>query len=145
MAAGVGPQGWRLHREKLKEARRAHLELCAKYMPRNGGIPDTIAEIHMAWVVGAHVLGEAIGVPGLGEAAERAAAERLKAAIEAAAETNVPEGELLWRALDAMRLDVAAFRRWRSCPGPLLAGSSARVSTASTGTASRSGGCWTRW
>ncbi|WP_230211355.1 hypothetical protein, partial [Streptomyces kaniharaensis] len=50
---------------------------------------------------------------GLGEAAERAAAERLKAAIEAAAETNVPEGELLWRALDAMRLDVAAFRRWR--------------------------------
>ncbi|MQS18224.1 DUF927 domain-containing protein [Streptomyces kaniharaensis] len=102
--------------EKLKEARRAHLELCAKYMPRNGGIPDTIAEIHMAWVVGAHVLGEAIGVPGLGEAAERAAAERLKAAIEAAAETNVPEGELLWRALDAMRLDVAAFPEMEELP-----------------------------
>ncbi|MFF2082032.1 DUF927 domain-containing protein [Kitasatospora sp. NPDC058162] len=101
---------------KLAEARTAHLELCSKHAPRTGGIPDTIAEIHMAWVVGAHVLGKAIGVPELGPAAEKAAADRLGQAAQAAAETNVPDGERLWRGLDALRLEASAFPEMEDLP-----------------------------
>ncbi|MFE9341382.1 DUF927 domain-containing protein, partial [Streptomyces sp. NPDC007063] len=93
----------------LAGLKRLHLDLCAKYRPQSGGIPATIAEIHCAWVVGAHMLGHAIGVPELGPAAERHLGERMSTAVQAAEEANVPEGERLWGALEGLRLDSAAF------------------------------------
>ncbi|WP_326813298.1 DUF927 domain-containing protein [Streptomyces scopuliridis] len=95
--------------ENLKELRRVHLELCAKYRPAQGGVAATIAELHMAWVVGAHMLGLAIGVPTLGAVAETEAAARLAEAIEISAEANIPDHEKLWSALDALRIEKSAF------------------------------------
>ncbi|MFE6189815.1 DUF927 domain-containing protein [Streptomyces sp. NPDC056465] len=95
--------------ENLAQLRKLHLELCAKYRPAQGGIAATIAELHMAWVVGAHMLGHAIGVPGLGAVAETEAAARLAEAIEISAEANVPDSERLWNALDALRIEASAF------------------------------------
>ncbi|MFF4821287.1 DUF927 domain-containing protein [Kitasatospora sp. NPDC001309] len=93
----------------LRALKTAHLELCAKHSPRGGGIADTIAEIHMAWVVGALLLEKVLDVPGLGAAAERAAVELLGGAVTQAAEANLPEGERLWLALDSFRIEASAF------------------------------------
>ncbi|MFJ2774918.1 DUF927 domain-containing protein [Streptomyces sp. NPDC087300] len=93
----------------LAQLKKLHLELCARYRPAQGGIAATIAELHMAWVVGAHMLGTAIGVPSLGAVAETEAAARLAEAIEIAAEANVPDHEALWAALDALRIEKSAF------------------------------------
>ncbi|MFD9226118.1 DUF927 domain-containing protein [Streptomyces sp. NPDC060064] len=93
----------------LAQLRKLHLELCAKYRPAQGGIAATIAELHMAWVVGAHMLGTAIGIPGLGAVAEVEAAARLAEAIEVSAEANIPDSERLWNALDALRIEASAF------------------------------------
>ncbi|MGW6484563.1 DUF927 domain-containing protein [Streptomyces sp. NPDC055059] len=95
--------------ENLKQLKQLHLELCAKYRPAQGGIAATIAELHMAWVVGAHMLGKAIGVEELGSVAEAEAAARLAEAIEVAAEANVPDHEKLWNALDALRIEKSTF------------------------------------
>ncbi|MEV6478054.1 DUF927 domain-containing protein [Streptomyces sp. NPDC051657] len=95
--------------ENLARLRTLHLELCAKYRPAQGGIAATIAELHMAWVVGAHMLGQAIGIPGLGAVAETEAAARLAEAIEISAEANIPDCERLWNALDALRIEASAF------------------------------------
>ncbi|MFD3941064.1 DUF927 domain-containing protein, partial [Streptomyces sp. NPDC058618] len=97
------------HAKNLTQLKKLHLELTAKYRPASGGIAATIAELHTAWVVGAHMLGAAIGVPGIGEAAEAEAAARLQVAIEVAAEANVPDAERLWNALDALRIEAATF------------------------------------
>ncbi|MFL6115603.1 MAG: DUF927 domain-containing protein [Catenulispora sp.] len=96
----------------LEVLRKRHLELCAKHSPRTGGIPDTIAEIYMAWVVGAEMLGKAIGddvEDALPEMAEYAAAQLLRGAIEEATDANVPDGERLWYGLDAIRIEAFAF------------------------------------
>ncbi|MFF7013232.1 DUF927 domain-containing protein [Streptomyces fimicarius] len=95
--------------ENLARIRALHLELCAKYRPAQGGIAATIAELHMAWVVGAHMLGNAIGIPSLGAVAEAEAAARLAEAIEISAEANVPDSERLWNALDSLRIEASAF------------------------------------
>lgn len=95
--------------ENLAELKRLHLELCAKYRPAEGGIAATIAELHMAWVVGAHMFGTAIGLPELGATAEAEAAARLQDAIVQAAETNTPDHVKLWSALDALRIETAAY------------------------------------
>ncbi|MEU1224702.1 DUF927 domain-containing protein [Streptomyces microflavus] len=95
--------------ENLARLRSLHLELCAKYRPAQGGIAATIAELHMAWVVGAHMLGQAIGIPGLGAVAETEAAARLAEAIEISAEANITDCERLWNALDALRIEASAF------------------------------------
>ncbi|MGW6708092.1 DUF927 domain-containing protein [Streptomyces sp. NPDC054956] len=97
------------HAKNLAQLKKLHLELTAKNRPATGGISATIAELHMAWVVGAHMLGEAIGVPGLGEAAEAEALARLNTAIEVAAEANVPDCERLWTQLDSLRIEAATF------------------------------------
>jgi hypothetical protein len=113
-SAGGWPLEWAVRRglfraENLRALKKAHLELCAKHCPRTGGIPDTIAELHMAWVVGALMLEKVLDVRGLSAAAEQAAAERLAAAIQDAAEANMPEGEKLWTALDGLRLEASAY------------------------------------
>ncbi|WP_452094081.1 DUF927 domain-containing protein, partial [Bacillus mycoides] len=95
--------------KNLGQLRKLHLELCAKYRPAQGGIAATIAELHMAWVVGAHMLGTAIGIPGLGAVAETEAAARLAEAIEISAEANIPDSERLWNALDALRIEASSF------------------------------------
>ncbi|MGP3636466.1 DUF927 domain-containing protein [Streptomyces sp. 24-1644] len=95
--------------QNLGQLKKLHLELCAKHRPAEGGVAGTIAEMHMAWVVGAHMFGQAIGVPELGTIAEKEAASRLQAAIIVAAEANVPDGERLWNALDALRIEASAF------------------------------------
>ncbi len=111
---GGWPLEWAIRKgmyraENLAKLKKFHLELCAKHRPAQGGIAGTIAEMHMAWVVGAHMLGQAIGVPTLGEVAEREAAARLQAAIKVAAENNVSDHEKLWEALDALRIEKSAF------------------------------------
>lgn len=111
---GGWPLEWAIRKgmyraENLAKLKKFHLELCAKHRPAEGGIAGTIAEMHMAWVVGAHMLGQAIGVPTLGEAAEREAAARLQAAIQVAAENNVSDHEKLWEALDALRIEKSSF------------------------------------
>ncbi|MER8237441.1 DUF927 domain-containing protein [Streptomyces sp. NPDC094049] len=113
-AYGGWPLEWAIRKgmfraENLERIKTRHLELCAKYRPASGGIAATIAELHMVWVVGAYMLGEAIGVPEIGKAAEAEAAARLSEAITVAAETNVPDHEKLWGALDALRLEKSAF------------------------------------
>ncbi|MER7659805.1 DUF927 domain-containing protein [Streptomyces albidoflavus] len=116
LAKGHGgwPLEWAIRRgmfraDNLGQLKKLHLELCAKYRPAQGGIAATIAELHMAWVVGAHMFAEAIGVPGLGLTAEEEAAQRLAVAIEQAAEANVPDHEKLWSALDSLRIEASAF------------------------------------
>ncbi|MDX2843380.1 DUF927 domain-containing protein [Streptomyces ipomoeae] len=111
---GGWPLEWAIRKgmyrtQNLEQIRKLYLELCAKHRPAQGGIAATIAELHMAWVVGAHMLGEAIGVPEVGKAAEREAAARLQAAIVVAAEANVSDHEKLWSALDALRIEKSAF------------------------------------
>ena len=111
---GGWPLEWAIRKgmyraENLAKWKKFHLELCAKHRPAQGGIAGTIAEMHMAWVVGAHMLGQAISVPQLGEIAEKAAAARLQAAIQVAAENNVADHEKLWEALDALRIEKSAF------------------------------------
>ncbi|WP_432112571.1 DUF927 domain-containing protein [Streptomyces sp. YPW6] len=111
---GGWPLEWAIRKgmyraENLVKLRKLHLELCAKYRPEGGGVAGTIAELHMAWVVGAHMLGLAIGVPGLGQVAEQEAAARLAEAIEISAEANIPDCERLWNALDALRIEASAF------------------------------------
>ncbi|MFI6158289.1 DUF927 domain-containing protein [Kitasatospora sp. NPDC051170] len=113
-SAGGWPLEWAVRggafkAENLRALKRTHLELCAKFCPRTGGIADTIAEIHMAWVVGALLLEKVLGVPGLGAAAECAAAELLGGAVVQAAEANLPDGERLWLALDSLRIEASAF------------------------------------
>ncbi len=111
---GGWPLEWAIRKgmyraENLAKLKKFHLELCAKHRPAQGGIAGTIAEMHMAWVVGAHMLGQAIGVPSLGEVAEQEAAARLQAAIQVAAENNVSDHEKLWEALDSLRIEKSAF------------------------------------
>ncbi|MFI7089728.1 DUF927 domain-containing protein [Streptomyces anulatus] len=111
---GGWPLEWAIRKgmyqaENLAKLRKLHLELCAKYRPAGGGVAGTIAELHMAWVVGAHMLGQAIGVPVLGQVAEQEAAARLAEAIEVSAEANTPDSERLWNALDALRIEAAVF------------------------------------
>ncbi|MCX4871106.1 MULTISPECIES: DUF927 domain-containing protein [unclassified Streptomyces] len=113
-AYGGWPLEWAIQKdmfraENLAQLKKLHLELCAKYRPAQGGVAATIAELHMAWVVGAHMLGEAIGFPGLGKVAEKEAAARLAEAIEISAEANVPDCERLWNALDSLRIETAVF------------------------------------
>lgn len=113
-SAGGWPLAWAagsgmFRAENLDRLKARHLALCAQYSPHTGGIPDTIAEIHMAWVVGAELLGAAIGIPDVGAMAEHAAAQRLHSAIQDAAEANVPDGERLWTALDALRIEASAY------------------------------------
>jgi hypothetical protein len=113
-SAGGWPLLWAMRTgmfqaERLAQLKQLHMELCAKHAPHVGGIPDTIAEIHMAWVVGAHMLGAAIDVPEIGATAEWAAAQRLRAAIQDAAEANLSDGERLWTALDALRIEASAY------------------------------------
>ncbi|MFE0654460.1 DUF927 domain-containing protein [Streptomyces sp. NPDC059534] len=113
-AYGGWPLEWAIRKgmfraENLERIKTRHLELCSKYRPSTGGIAATIAELHMVWVVGAYMLGEAIGVPEIGKAAEAEAAARLADAITAADEANVPDHEKLWWALDALRLQKSAF------------------------------------
>ncbi|MGW1365042.1 DUF927 domain-containing protein, partial [Streptomyces chartreusis] len=113
-AYGGWPLEWAIRKgmfraQNLEQIKKLHLELCAKYRPAQGGIAATIAELHMAWVVGAHMLGEAIGVPEVGKAAEKEAVARLQAAIVVADEANVPDHEKLWFALDALRIEKSAF------------------------------------
>lgn len=95
--------------ENLEIIKALHLELCAKYRPYGGGIPGSIAEIYCAWVTGAYMLGHAIGVPEIGPAAEYQASVLLQEAYAHAAESNLTDGERLWAALDALRIDVSAF------------------------------------
>lgn len=116
LAKGFGgwPLEWAIRRgmfraQNLAQLKQLHLELCAKYRPMQGGIAATIAELHMAWVVGAHMLAEAIGVPGLGRTAEQEAARRLTEAIVQADEANLPDCEKLWQALDALRIEKSTF------------------------------------
>jgi hypothetical protein len=116
LAKGFGgwPLEWAIRKgmfraENLKRLKQLHLELCAKHRPVQGGIAATIAELHMAWVVGTHMFAEAIGVPGLGRTAEEEAVRRLQAAIKVADETNVPDHQKLWEALDALRIEASAF------------------------------------
>lgn len=111
---GGWPLEWAIRKgmfraENLAQLKKLHLELCAKYRPAQGGIAATIAELHMAWVVGAHMFATAIDVPGLGRTAEEEAARRLADAIVQAAEANVPDHEKLWSALDALRIEKSAF------------------------------------
>ncbi|MDK1477009.1 DUF927 domain-containing protein [Streptomyces sp. 549] len=113
-AFGGWPLEWAIRKgmfraENLAQLKKFHLQLCAKHRPAEGGVAGTIAEMHMAWVVGAHMFGQAIGVPELGTIAEKEAAARLQAAILVAAEANVPDGERLWNALDALRIETSAF------------------------------------
>ncbi|WP_424712456.1 DUF927 domain-containing protein [Kitasatospora acidiphila] len=113
-SAGGWPLEWAVRRgvfraENLRKLKQLHLELCARYAPRQGGIPDTISELYLAWVVGACLLGEMIDMPEVGKAAEQAAAELVGAAILQAAETNLPDGERLWAALDALRIEASAY------------------------------------
>ncbi|WP_449346023.1 DUF927 domain-containing protein [Streptomyces xanthochromogenes] len=119
---GGWPLEWAIRKgmyraENIERIKQFFLELCAKHRPAEGGIASTIAELHMAWVVGAHMLGEVIGVPGIGQAAEKAAAERLQAAIVVAAEANVSDEEKLWSALDALRIEKSAFPDMDKLPG----------------------------
>lgn len=112
-SAGGWPLVWAQQRgmfkaANLEELRRYHGRLQAAHAPRVGGIPDTIADMHMSWVVGAHMLGSVIGID-LAERAEQAAAERLHGAIEVAAQANVPTGVQLWNALDALRIEAYAY------------------------------------
>ncbi len=116
LAKGFGgwPLEWAIRKgmfraQNLAQLKKLHLELCAKHRPAQGGIAATIAELHMAWVVGAHMFAEAIGVPGLGLTAEEEAARRLQAAIVQADEANLPDHEKLWQALDALRIEKSAF------------------------------------
>ncbi|MGW8768688.1 DUF927 domain-containing protein [Streptomyces sp. NPDC055815] len=111
---GGWPLEWAIRKgmfrvENLGQIKKLHLELCAKHRPAGGGIAATIAELHMVWVVGAYMLGEAIGVPEIGKAAEKEAAARLSDAITVAAESNVPDHEKLWAALDALRIEASAY------------------------------------
>ncbi|MFH8797693.1 DUF927 domain-containing protein [Streptomyces sp. NPDC017941] len=111
---GGWPLEWAINKgmfraKNLAQIKKLHLELCSKYRPAQGGLSATIAELHMAWVVGAYMLGEAIGVPEIGTAAEKEAAARLQDAIVVAAETNTPDHEKLWSALDALRIEKSAF------------------------------------
>ncbi|MEU3084699.1 DUF927 domain-containing protein [Streptomyces albidoflavus] len=112
--AGGWPVEWATRKgmyraPNLTRLRELHLELCARYRPAQGGIAATIAELHMAWVVGAHMLGQAIGAPNLGPVAEAEAAARLAEAIEVSAEANLPDSERLWQALDSLRIEASAF------------------------------------
>lgn len=112
-SAGGWPLLWADQQGMFKAANLAklkayHLDLCARHAPHTGGIPDTIAEHHMAWVVGAYMLGEVIGID-LAEKAEQAAAERLRGAIEVAAAANEPDGVRLWNALDSLRIEAFAY------------------------------------
>ncbi|MEU1503059.1 DUF927 domain-containing protein [Streptomyces sp. NPDC005732] len=116
LAKGFGgwPLEWAIRKgmfraENLAQLKKLHLELCARHRPAQGGIAATIAELHMAWVVGAHMFAEAIGVPGLGQTAEEEAARRLQEAIEVADQANMPDHEKLWEALDALRIEKSAF------------------------------------
>ncbi|MFF8697343.1 DUF927 domain-containing protein [Streptomyces sp. NPDC015144] len=116
LAKGYGgwPLEWAIRKgmfrtENLRRIKERHLELCAKHRPASGGIAATIAELHMVWVVGAYMLGEAIGVPEIGVAAEKEAAARLTEAIVRADEANVPDHEKLWSALDSLRIEKSAF------------------------------------
>lgn len=116
-SAGGWPLRWAVDMgmfsaENLAALKRRHLELCAKHSPREGGIPTTIAELHMAWAVGAYMLGAAIGgdvEEALSEMAEQAAVARLQLAITDAAEANVTDGERLWQALQSVRVDATSF------------------------------------
>lgn len=113
--------GWPLHwaiemgmyrAENLARLKKRHMELCARYAPRSGGIPMTIAKLHMAWVVGAYMLGTAIGgedKDALAEMAEQAAVERLQQAIDDAAEVAVSDGDKLWAGLESVRVEADAF------------------------------------
>ncbi|MFE7477987.1 DUF927 domain-containing protein, partial [Streptomyces sp. NPDC057575] len=116
LAKGFGgwPLEWAIRKgmfraENLSQLKKLHLELCAKHRPAQGGIAATIAELHMAWVVGTHMFAAAIGVPGLGRTAEDEAARRLSEAIVQADEANTPDHEKLWNALDSLRIEASAF------------------------------------
>ena len=112
-------QGGMFRAANLAKLKQLHMDLCAKHAPHSGGIPDTIAEIHMAWVVGAHLLGAAIGgdvAEELGRTAEAAAAERLSSAIQAAAEANISDGDQLWNALDSLRIERSAYPEMEELP-----------------------------
>ncbi|MFJ8677712.1 DUF927 domain-containing protein [Streptomyces sp. NPDC093589] len=120
-AYGGWPLEWAIKRDMFRAAnlaqlKKLHLELCAKYRPAQGGIAATIAELHMAWVVGAYMFGEAIGAPEVGPTAEKEAARRLQEAIVLADEANVPDGERLWNALDALRIEASAFPEMEQLP-----------------------------
>jgi len=111
---GGWPLEWAVRRGmfkagNLKALKKAHLDLCAKYSQRLGGIPDTITEVYLAWVVGAYMLGELLDMPEIGAAAEKAAAELVGTAILTAEEAHIPDGERLWSALDGLRLDASSF------------------------------------
>lgn len=116
-SAGGWPLVWANRLGMFKAAnlavlKKRHLELCAKHSPRSGGIPDTIAEIYMAWVVGAEMLGKALGddvEDALPDMAERAAVQLLHGAIQDASEVNIPDGERLWYGLDAIRIEAYAY------------------------------------
>ncbi|MEU2358852.1 DUF927 domain-containing protein [Streptomyces misionensis] len=123
LAKGFGgwPLEWAIRKgmfraQNLAQLKKLHLELCAKHRPAQGGIAATIAELHMAWVVGAHMFAEAIGVPGLGLTAEDEAVKRLQAAIVQADEANVPDHERLWNALDSLRIEAASFPEMEQLP-----------------------------
>ncbi|MFI9206502.1 DUF927 domain-containing protein [Streptomyces sp. NPDC053048] len=95
--------------ESLAKWRRLHRRLANAYGAHVGGVAGTIAGMHAAWVVGAHILGEVIEIPELAQAADAGARELLDAATVSAVAAHLPAGQRLWDALDASRVAPSEF------------------------------------
>lgn len=105
--------------ESLAKWRRLHRRLANAYGAHVGGVAGTIAGMHAAWVVGAHILGEVIEIPELAQAADAAARELLDAATVSAVSAHLPAGHRLWDALDAARVAPLDFPDIERVPGIL--------------------------
>jgi hypothetical protein len=105
--------------ESLAKWRKLHRRLANAYGAHVGGVAGTIAGMHAAWVVGAHILGEVIEIPELAQAADKAARELLDAATVSAVAAHLPAGQRLWDALDAARVAPSEFPTIDRVPGLL--------------------------
>lgn len=89
--------------------RTLHREVTARLAPPAGGVGRTIAKTYAAWITGAEMLGMVLGLADLGRTAEACAAELLPDAVVAAKGATLPPGQLLWDALDSVRIHAAQF------------------------------------
>ncbi|MFJ8856329.1 DUF927 domain-containing protein [Streptomyces sp. NPDC102437] len=105
--------------DSLAKWRKLHRSLANAYGAHVGGVAGTIAGMHAAWVVGAHILGEVVEIPELGRAADKAARELLDAATVSAVAAHLPAGQRLWDALDAARVSPSEFPTIDRVPGLL--------------------------
>jgi len=95
--------------EGIEMWRTLHREVTARLAPPGGGVARTIAKTYAAWITGAEMLGMVLGLANLGQTAEACAAELLPDAVVAAKGATPPPGQLLWDALDSVRIHAAQF------------------------------------